>query len=547
MLLLLLVINIHSEPTDVVCPEKPTSDIIDISTENYAYVNFKNIYGCNVNVDKRVDGDRCNLIIYHCQFNMIINNGNYIGGAIYISLSSNKALTTDAKLIELCTFEGCTSTNGGAIYITSSQTKFTFEIIQNIFKNNKADKSGGAIYIGASSKCNIEKCQFINNKAIKGDDLFYDHNKTATATGVNFTMHNNIFEKNDFMNTDSNSISSLLYITMNSVSRFYYYDNEINIDKPISNFYIIDSTGSQTGGTFVFSNNCISTEDENILRSSNSNQLNIDFEKDFRSSCPTKEPTEPIKSIEPTNEPIEPTNEPIEPTKELSEQSKEPVKPEEPTKEITPIPTNTNPSFDDLLIDDNSYNFTDNIIEFDKEGFSTSNSYFDTANNNKNLILIKSLNSNNIIINTTADKPTKKHFISPQVENTKITISSINGNSNDFGLGELGVHANSNLENVDLPIETVPLNIFNDEISKVKFNIHQKISNDNDIALNQLIMKNGSIEFQVPEKIEAVKFNIVDVYVNESIQALRGSESIPTKINELRLNSKSQLNINNLI
>lgn len=279
------------EPTQetIVCPEKPTKKLVDISNDNYVIAAFDNIYGCNFVAKKRVDADRCHLIIYACQFKAMRSN-SFLGGAIFIGLSSNKKISSDAKLIELCTFEGCSAKSGGAIYIVSRQNEHKFIMRRNIFNNNEASTYGGAVYFG-SGIGTIEECQFTNNICPKGCDLYFTLNISTDST--NFTIYNNKFEKTF---NDGDQTLSLVYVISDSKTKFFFSENLIDIKNPNTEIHVFDSDSITDSfqGEWIFTNNCITSTDEKIIASSNAEGLNINFETDFRNSCKTTEPTNPI-------------------------------------------------------------------------------------------------------------------------------------------------------------------------------------------------------------------------------------------------------------
>lgn len=121
-----------------------------------------------------------------CTFNLLKSESN--GGAISINLRSRLNVK---NFIDQCSFIGCHSQYGGAIYI-NIENNFITEIQNSIYKHNYADtSSGGAIYIISKIRCNFtfKNCSFNNNSAHeKGGSIYY--------TKINFQFENCIFNSN---------------------------------------------------------------------------------------------------------------------------------------------------------------------------------------------------------------------------------------------------------------------------------------------------------------------------------------------------------------
>lgn len=114
---------------------------------------------------------------------------------------------------------------------------------------------------------------------------------------------------------EADSTESLIFIMYDTNARFYFYNNQLDIIEPSSSFHVFDSGDPiSVNGKYVFTSNCISSTDENIITSSTESLLNIIFETDFRSSCPNIKPKE---LIEPTQEPIECHSKPSGPVDDL--------------------------------------------------------------------------------------------------------------------------------------------------------------------------------------------------------------------------------------
>ena len=85
-----------------------------------------------------------------------------------------------------------TASYGGAIYTSAG----TLDITDCVFANNKAARSGGAIYVGYRSTATIDKSIFVDNTANTMNDEYYgdaiyDGNKLTVSNSVLLTNSNN--------------------------------------------------------------------------------------------------------------------------------------------------------------------------------------------------------------------------------------------------------------------------------------------------------------------------------------------------------------------
>ncbi|KAK8887175.1 hypothetical protein M9Y10_038213, partial [Tritrichomonas musculus] len=301
---------------------------------------------------------------------------------------------------------------------------------------------------------------------------------------------------------------------------------------------------------------------------------------------PTEEPVNPTEEpVKPTEEPIKPTEEPVKPTEEPIKPTEEPIKPTESSSEpiiateslaldptisstptnvpeptnskqptemiqsfesasesiFVPSPTVSGPLDDELSVDE-TVNFTGDSIELNKDGYKADNKEFSVTDKKADIILINPQEDVSLIkINTTAEKPEKSVFVSPSNKGTDAIILAPSDGT-DYGQGEVGIHANSNLKNVILQTEKVPLNIYNNETTDVSIKL-EKETNESTIYLNHLIMNNGSLQMKVPDEIQTIQFIVVEVYKLDKIETIRNKEQVETKIDELRLRSGSQLTL----
>ncbi|KAK8834745.1 hypothetical protein M9Y10_025837 [Tritrichomonas musculus] len=215
--------------------------------------------------------------------------------------------------------------------------------------------------------------------------------------------------------------------------------------------------------------------------------------------------------------------------------------------EYTEINTQTptiNYSFVEITVD-TPFIITTDTIEFNKDGFKADDKVFSINNNTNDIVLISSQgDSKTIKLNTTDEIPEKPLFVSPHTKGTEVVILPPNNEAENYGHGEFGVHANSNINKIILPKEDVPLNIFNDEISEFSLEI-DKTTTEKTVTFNQLIMSNGLIQMNAPKEIDSIHFKAVETFKIERIETKRNNEVIETKIDELKMNSGSQLTLVN--
>lgn len=93
-------------------------------------------------------------------------------------------------------------------------------------------------------------------------------------------------------------------------------------------------------------------------------------------------------------------------------------------------------------------------------------------------------------------------FLSPQTKGSNINIQFAE-DQKDFN-GEIGLHANSNIATVNLPQSDVPLNLFNNEKSRITFGIDQ-FKEAVPVSLQKLTISDGGIEFKEVETFSSGK------------------------------------------
>lgn len=192
----------------------------------------------------------------------------------------------------------------------------------------------------------------------------------------------------------------------------------------------------------------------------------------------------------------------------------------------------------DLTIDSTSYTLASESIQFTKDGYREEGKNY-SGNNNKNDILLVNAQSTSLTASTTNEQPNNDLYLSPKTKNAQITIP----NANDYGQGEIGIHANSNNPTINLPKSKVPLKLFNNENSEINLKLNSEATDS--ISLNKLVIDNGVIKFNVPNGASGLHFDKVEVYKTGNIQSLIGQNSAETDIDFLDMKSGSEVTINN--
>ncbi|KAK8896189.1 hypothetical protein M9Y10_014084 [Tritrichomonas musculus] len=208
--------------------------------------------------------------------------------------------------------------------------------------------------------------------------------------------------------------------------------------------------------------------------------------------------------------------------------------------------------YDEPTIND-SYEFSGSIIELNKEGYKINQDEY-KIKELKDVILVKSSDfSSTIIISTTNEKPDQSLFVSPRFQNAKIIVQKPTSDTNEYGSGQIGIHANQNIESVSLPMKKVPLNIYNNDKSSLSFQIskespllereinEEENKENSSLSLNKLIVHNGELEIISPNDINKVKFNEVISYRTGKVEAVDSEIAI----NDLHLMKGSELSLKN--
>lgn len=131
--------------------------------------------------------------IFYSIFHGITNNEDKLGGAIFIS--TKKIISNDIKSpikIYNSDFCVCKCSNGGSIYLESSETSRLFEIESCFFSGNsyakyneKATSKGGAIFIDSGlSSFKISNSMFESNDCGEGGSIYFISNSTESISKI---------------------------------------------------------------------------------------------------------------------------------------------------------------------------------------------------------------------------------------------------------------------------------------------------------------------------------------------------------------------------
>lgn len=261
------------------CYEKPSSNVVDISTYTGSNINNENtIYGCNADTSKSYKTTNCRFLLFNSVFNSVVSSN----GAVYLMTYGNSNdFLNQANLITKCQFKNCKASNGGsggAIYALMMITTGEFQITDTIFENCQGSR-GGAIYY-MCVKGLIQNCRFVNNVATQeGNDICYIAQTTPKA-GETFSILDCQFEES--IQGGSKSMISISSNGQKDEYDFHFKGNKITITGTNAKFHVFDSTEDVFNGILEFSGNCMSpSDDKTIIKGPTATKLVIDVENDF--------------------------------------------------------------------------------------------------------------------------------------------------------------------------------------------------------------------------------------------------------------------------
>ena len=161
--------------------------------------------------------------------NLIIENSKFINNSARLGIvRGNTGTNIDVKGSEFIN-NTVSVAYGGAISVTDK-----LDLTESIFINNKANRDGGAIYVGTNGDATITKSLFLNNSAGNGyyGDAIYNNNKASAnyCIFLSNSTHYIIFNNNqrNIVNAQYNwwgsndNPSSLVF----STSKYDEYDDE---------------------------------------------------------------------------------------------------------------------------------------------------------------------------------------------------------------------------------------------------------------------------------------------------------------------------------
>ena len=239
-------------------------------------------------IRQEANGD---ILIENSVFEDNVATDNSAYGVININSGSGKLVIEDSKFINNNTRQGVIKGNnkynidikgteftdntnaaafGGAIYTSGVK----LDITDCVFDNNKAYKSGGAIYVGRPTTATVDKCIFIDNTAntipngVYYGDAIYNENKLTITNSAflgdynNFMIYNkgedNVVAQNCWWGTNEDPSS------MNGAGSYEDdYGDEYNCPPvDVSNWATMDASftpadaqaGEEVTVTAVFSN-----------------------------------------------------------------------------------------------------------------------------------------------------------------------------------------------------------------------------------------------------------------------------------------------------
>ena len=141
------------------------------------------------------------ICLVKCVFKSIKTQSN--GGALLISLINDIGTQ---NIIDNCLFYGCSSIEGGSIYINEMDRKATTKIINSKFIENSAKSTSGAIYINSEIKNNlqVENCTIKSNSASKSGGFIH-------FIKMNYSFENCIFSDNKLTSSYSDTKGGSIY------------------------------------------------------------------------------------------------------------------------------------------------------------------------------------------------------------------------------------------------------------------------------------------------------------------------------------------------
>ena len=259
-------------------------------------------------IRQEANGD---ILIENSVFEDNVATDNYAYGVINIYSGSGKLVIEDSKFINNNTRQGLIKGNnkynidvkgteftdntnatsfGGAIYTSGVK----LDITDCVFDNNKAYKSGGAIYVGRPTTATVDKCIFIDNTAntmpngnYYGDAIYNENKLTVNNSAFlgdanNYMIYNkgenNVVAQNCWWGTNENPSS------MNGAGTYeddYGWDEYDCPQVDVSNWVTMDASftpafaqaGDEATITATFSNANL-PDGINVTFTSSSGNLN---------------------------------------------------------------------------------------------------------------------------------------------------------------------------------------------------------------------------------------------------------------------------------
>lgn len=122
---------------------------------------------------------------------------------------------------------------------------------------------------------------------------------------------------------------------------------------------------------------------------------------------------------------------------------------------------------------DSSFATSASKIALTSSSYRANDEEISTIGSTNDLIFIKTDEFKLNFAVDTKKEPSQRRYISP-TSSAEITIEA--PSDGDFGVGQIGIHANEQRPNVKIPAATVPLNFYSDKTSQVIVFLERKLS-----------------------------------------------------------------------
>jgi predicted outer membrane repeat protein len=195
-----------------------------------------------------------NLKLYDSIFN---DNNAYLATVLVVSYTGTERKTS-TLYVRGCLFENNTSRSMTAIYLDEFGIG---EILDSVFRNNRATYSGGTICLDSSLSATVRNCLFESNHAIKGGALYivpFDGNGSrASISDCNFSE--NVVSENGgaiYANSASAEIVNCNFLRNTASGKgggIFTYGGSVRI----ADSQFINNRAKQGGGAYFLTDNTV--------------------------------------------------------------------------------------------------------------------------------------------------------------------------------------------------------------------------------------------------------------------------------------------------